>query len=158
MLIVLFSLSLVLFALWLTWPEENMRWIAFTLLASITISNIVHFYSNPNNIPGAYTMTEMFVATAAYVTWEYHRSRWQIILGFLTAISITANIARASIAQPDRMQINLHEGITNIIFILECLTTIGMGINYGIRTGHFSKWPGLRHETSQSNGQGSWKA
>jgi len=154
MLIVLASFLLVVIALRVTWHDENMRWIAFMLAVSMGMSNAVHFFGTVEDVPGVYTMAEMFVATAAYVAWEHHRQRWQVVLGVLSAISITANIARVAILHPDRMQINMHEAITNIIFAMECLATIGMGVAHGVGTGRFHWRLGLRHEAPESHGLG----
>lgn len=154
MLIVAASTLLVIAALWVTSHDENMRWIAFMLATSMAMSNAAHFFGTAEDVPGVYTMAEMFVATATYVAWEHHRQRWQIALGVLTAISITANVARAGIVHPDRMQINMHEAITNIIFAMECLVTIGMGVAHGLGAGRFHWRLGLRHVASESHGLG----
>lgn len=134
---------LVALAMWATAREENLRWIAAAIAASYAVSNMLWFLGTVPQRPGIYSMLEMFIIISAWLAYEIRRERALIFLVTVSALSICANIGLAAIEHPNNGQVRMHEILTNICFMIECLIVISLGVRDGVRTGRFgrlSRW------------------
>jgi len=132
--------ALLAFTLWATWRDVDLRWVAFALFASWAMSNFIWHYGTPHDRPGVYTMAEMLVACAAYIA-----GRSSICA--IAVVSVCANVAFASIINPNVGHIRLYEQLTNCFFMLECL----LAIRAGLSDVHFFGWFGVRGVAAQSH-------
>lgn len=139
------ALSLLLFggaaglALWATKHDEDLIWVGGAILFSFLVSNVLWFAGGITHRPGVYTMLEMFILIAAFLSWHEKRHRALIGVAVLATLSIAANVAFALVYSGEASQVRAHETATNIIFMFECLLTIGVGIMDGHRSGRFDR-------------------
>lgn len=129
--------------------DSELRWIGAWLVIGWAVSNLIAWYAPVTFRPGPYTMIEMMVALAAYLSWGEHRYRALLLIVVVNAASICANFAFAYNFPPSPQQIWLFEATTNTTFALECALAIGVGVAHGRRAGHFVRWPRLRWRAAQ---------
>lgn len=136
--------ALIAITIWASARNEDLRWVGASLGASYGVSNVIWFLGTPVQRPGIYSMLELFIIIATYLAWEVRRERLLIVLVITSTLSICANIGLAAIAHPHPGQVRVHEVLTNIFFMIECLLLTTVGVRDGIRTGRFDRWPSLR--------------
>lgn len=149
----LFFGGLAFLSLWAAWHDPDLRWIGFTLVANYAGSNLLWFFGSVASRPGAYTMFEIITAITAFIAWGMTKYRWLIALVLMNALTIVANIAFAMQLHPIREQINLHEQITNALFMLECLIASWVGYRDGVGVGRFNSWSLRRHDAYSAHGE-----
>jgi hypothetical protein len=134
-------------ALWLAWQDEDYCSVAWTLVGSFVVSNLVWHLADPESRPGVYSMLELFVIVMTFMAWAHKRGKGLVLLVAVSAGSIAANIAFASIRRPELSQIHLHEAVINICFLTECLIVGVLGGLESARAGRFNWLPsgGGRH-------------
>lgn len=137
--------ALVSLAMWASARDEDLRWVGASIGASYGVSNIIWFFGTVPQRPAIYSMLELFIILSTFFAWEMRKERLLFALVFVSALSICANIALAAIEHPVPGQVRMHEVITNLCFVFECMLLFAVGVRDGIRTGRFSAWPRLRH-------------
>jgi hypothetical protein len=129
-------------ALWATWRDRCLFWVAFWIGVSFVVSNSLWWAGVPaSDRPGIYTMLEVLISVAAVCAWERKQRYVLVAVVCAAALSVCANIAFASISVPTLRHIHAWEWTTNLCFAAECLLTSWGGISYGYESGRFVRWP-----------------
>ncbi len=141
-LVLLFYASLAAAALWATCRDSDLCCVGAALVVNCGMSNFMWAMDVPaTSRTGPYTLVELIVTAAAFFAFHAHRYRaWQLLVSF-SIMSIMANVVFASLVAPNLRQIFLWEATTNLMFAIECLIAIGVGVSHGRGSGRFHRWP-----------------
>lgn len=135
----LFYASAVGAALWLSWPDEDLRFVGLALLFSFIISNLLWWLAPAASRPGVYSMLELLIVLSAALAYGQRRE-WGLAGVVVAAIgSIAANIGFASLSKPSIEHIRTYETVTNVAFLIECSLCAWVGGLNSVRIGRFSR-------------------
>ena len=144
--------GLAFLALWATWRDRCLFWVAFWIGVSFIVSNMLWAISVPaTDRPGIYTMLEVLISVATLCAWERKQHRILVALVSVSALSVCANIVFASIVDPTWRHIHVWEWTTNLCFAAECLLASWGGISYGYESGRFVHRPFANRSHAAAN-------
>lgn len=152
-----FYAALALLAFFATKWDRRLFWIGSWLVLGFLISNgtwwaLHRGWIAPSDKAGIFSIVEIMVLTAVVGAWREHRAPALVAIALVNIASILANIGLASISNPVRHDLQLHETITNIFFAVECLLASFLGVQHGQRrVGRFARLPRLGLRLAHAN-------
>lgn len=117
-----------LLALLAVWPDRDMRLVAYALVASWAFSNAAHYLLDVTEHPQAYTVAEAIVSSIAFLAYMLGGPRLLTAVVSVSLVSVGTNFYISSYDTVTHAQRNLWELATNVLFGLECLLVVVMGV------------------------------